>query len=141
MNPADNINALMQEVAIIKAKQDLFDSSLSVLKPLHGLVERLNANIESLTAQMSSVNERMAKSVESSDAKLKDQGVRIGKAELDAAQHTLLLGKLSERMDGAETDIKEIKLKGSKRWEAVVEKIGYIILCAVIMFLLYQIGL
>ena len=100
----------------------------------------LNTN-ERNTKALEETNERMAKESDMMNERLKSHGERLGMVEKSSNTSTLLIEKLAKRVEDNEVDIKEIKLKGSKRWDGMVEKIVCVIIGAVFMFIFYQVGL
>ena len=138
---AKTINEISQDVATIKAEQKHYNENISALQPLAEQVVELNANLKNLVVQVRDANGSMARMFESTDKRLTRHGERIGPLESSVEKHGLIIDKLAKRMDDSESDIKEIKMKGSKRWDGIVEKIVYVAVGAAVMFLLYQIGI
>ena len=148
----NRVGSLSQDVAIIKARFESMEEDMSAFKHLPVLTAQLQGSIENLTAEIRTNNERITRSMEmtneriikeheSVNDRLTRHGERIGKCEKNSDANVLLIEKMTKRVDDAETDIKEIKLKGSKRWEGITEKVMYGVILAVMMFLLYQVGI
>ena len=138
---AKTINEISQDVATIKAEQKHYSESMSSLQPIAEQVVELNANLKNLVVQVRDANDSMSKMFESTDKRLTRHGERIGPLESSVEKHGLVIEKLTKRMDDSENDIKEIKMKGSKRWDGIVEKAIYVVIGAGVMFLLHQIGI
>ena len=138
---AKTINEISQDVATIKTEQKHYSENISALQPLAEQVVELNANLKNLVAQVRDANGSMAKMFESTDKRLTRHGERIGPLESGIEKHGLAIERLAKRMDDSEADIREIMMKGSKRWDGIVEKVVCVIIGAVMMFLFYHIGL
>ena len=144
MNPeqmTQSIQEMMQEIAAIKTKQNNDHVRIEENKTLATQIHKVSVNLEHLTDQLKGQNERMDKLIDTYDARLKSQGERIGKLETIAETQSLILEKFQKRLETLENDVEEIKTKGAKRWEGIVEKVIFFIVGAVLMFLAAQIGL
>ena len=146
------VGNLSQDVAIIKAKFESIEEDMSSFKHLPVLTAQLQGSIENLTAEIRTNNERITKSMEmtneriikeheSVNDRLTRHGERIGKTEKGGETNALLIEKMAARLDSLESDVKEIKMKPSKRWDGMVEKVVCVVVGAIAMFLLYQLGL
>ena len=138
---AKTINEISQDMATIKAEQKHYSDNISALQPLAEQVVELNANLKNLVVQVRDANGSMTRMFESTDKRLTRHGERLGPLESGVEKLGLIIDKLTKRMDDSETDIREIKMKGSKRWDGMVEKVVCVVVGAIAMFLLYQIGL
>ena len=125
---------MLKDIAVIKIRQktdnERIEENKALIAPLTVQLERVATNFEHLAEQMKGSNERMDKIVESSEARLRNQGERIG-----------LVEKSLERLDAIESDVEELKTKGSKRFDVIIEKVIYVVVGALVLAALYRIGL
>jgi len=146
---ASTIQSMQKQIAVIETKQKndhgRIDENKALIKPLIVQLERLSTNFEHLITQVKGSNERMDKIVDSTEGRLKSQGERIGALETSSETQRVIAEKLLKRMDDVEADVDELKTKGSKRWDGiwdgVIGKVICVVLGAILMFILYQVGL
>ena len=145
----DTIQSMQKQIAVIETKQKndhgRIDENKALIKPLIVQLERLSTNFEHLITQVKGSNERMDKIVDNTENRLKSQGERVGSLETASETQRVIAEKLLKRMDDVETDVDELKTKGSKRWDGiwdgVIGKVICVVLGAILMFILYQVGL
>jgi len=144
MNTEQTIQAILTDIATIKARQktdnDRIEENKALIRPLTTQLERLATNFEHLATQVKGSNERIDKIVENAEVRQKGLGERTGRIEVAVEKQSVISEKLLQRMTAAEADIDEIKTKGSKRWEGLIEKIICVVVGAAIMAILYRFG-
>jgi len=144
-----NIQMIQQKIAIIETKQKTdhgrIEENKALIKPLITQLERLATNFEHLITQVKGSNERMDKIVENTENRLKSQGERAGKLEIAAESQSIISQKLLKRMDDVEADVDDLKTKGSKRLDGILDgiigKVICVVLGAALMAFLHQVGL
>ena len=145
MNVEQVVQEIQQEIVAIKTKQNNDHNRIEENKALGMEIHKVSVNLGHLTEQLKGQNERMDKLIDSYDARLKSQGERIGDIGTKVGGLTkvqeVLNEKMLKRLDAVEKDVDEFKTKGSRRWDGIVEKIIFLTVGAIIMFLLAQIGL
>ena len=134
------IKDLMGEIAVVKAKQDVYAESVAALQPLSEQVARLNANLENLVDKVQTYVERNESLSNEIDVRLTRHGERLGEMEKAQTTSNLLVVKLQQRADESEADVKELKMRGAKRWDGLMDKALYAVAGAAFMLLLYQFG-
>jgi len=143
------IQEMNQKIAVIETKQKndhgRIEENKTLIKPLTTQLERLATNFEHLITQVKGSNERMDKIVDNTEIRLKGQGERLGDHDTAIEKLTVISDKLLRRVDSVETDVDELKTKGSKRWDGILDGIIGKVICvvfgAILMFILYQFGL
>ena len=141
MNIEQVVQGIQQDIAVIKTKQNNDHLRIEENKTLGMEIHKLSANLKHLTEQLRGQNERMDKLINTYDTRLNTQGERIGTVEAHSNVQKVINDKVLKRLVNIENDVDELKTKGSRRWDGIVEKVGYVIVGAVIMFILYQFGL
>ena len=145
MTLEQTVQYILQDIVEIKTKQNTDHSRIEENKALVAPIHKLSANIEHLTAQLKGQNERIDKLVDVSEGRLKGQGERIGKIESIAEKQTVIIQKLQKRIEVLEKDVDDIRTKGSKRLDGIIDgalgKIVCVVLGAILMFVFYQFGL
>ena len=102
---------------------------------------RLATNFENLIVQFKASNERIDRMVDHDKVRAKSQGERMGKLELEATAQAVNIEKILKNLESIETDVNDLKTKGSKRWDNIIEKVICVALGAIAMTILYRIGL
>ena len=141
MNLEQTVQGMQQEIAVIKTKQNNDHARIEENKALGLEIHKVSVNLGHLTEQLRGQNERMDKLINTYDTRLNTQGERIGSVEAHAKVQEVVNGKVLKRLDDVECDVDELKTKGSRRWDGVVEKVVFVIVGAILMFILYQFGL
>ena len=144
-----DIQLINKKIAVIETKQKndhgRIDENKALIKPLITQLERLATNFEHLLTQVKGSNERMDKIVDNTETRLKGQGERLGEHDTAIEKLNVVSEKLLKRMDDVEGDVDELKTKGSKRWDGILDgiigKVICVVLGAILMFILYQVGL
>lgn len=107
------ISQLREDVAGLRESLKSAHRRIDENDALTNQIHKLASNIETLTQQMKSQNERQEKMFETFEKRMKAQGERIG----------------------------ELEAKPAKRWDAVTEKVIMCVITAVAAFFLARIGL
>ena len=160
---------ILKDIATIKARQtndnDRIKENRALVEPIHQLIPKL----EHLTKELKGQNERMDKHFSMSEERAEKQGERIGqlektyeknayslselKKEVDerAKSQGSRIGQLEEsvntfkesikRFDDIESKVDEIRMRGSKWWNTILEKGLYVLVGGGLMYILYRIGL
>ena len=160
---------ILKDIATIKARQtndnDRIKENRALVEPIHQLIPKL----EHLTDELKGQNVRMDKHFSMSEERAEKQGERIGRVEsvLEKITHFVeelkkevderaksqgeRLGKLEEyvnkqnevlkRVEGLEVKVDEIRMRGSKWWNTILEKGLYVLVGGGLMYILYRIGL
>ena len=136
-----SLQTILQDIATIKARQKTDHDRIEENKFLATQIHKLAANLEHLTHQLKGQNERVDRLVDSFEDQLKTQGLRIGKLETTMQTQTIISEKLLEQMDKLETDTEDLKMKGSRRWDGIVEKGLCVVIGAILMYFLYRFGM
>ena len=146
------IQEIQQRLAVIETKQKndhgRIDENKALIKPLTTQMERLTTSIEHLIDQVKGSNERMGKMAEKIDESLRGQGERIGDHDTAIERLTVISEKLIKRMDSVESDVDELKTKGSRRLDSIKDGIIGKVICVgigviipIAFFILYRLGL
>ena len=148
MNIEQVVQEIQREIAVIKTKQNNDHTRIEENKTLGTEIHKLSANLMHLTEQLKGQNERMDKLINtydtrfiSYDTRFNNQGERLGAVESHLNVQKVMIDKVLKRLDDVESYVDYIRTKGSRRWDGIVEKVGLVIVGAVIMFILYQFGL
>ena len=140
----DNMQALASDLASVKAKQDGLLKNFEGLQNLAVEMGRLNVNLENLANQTAQNGENLVRFSETMGERIKGQGERIGGMERNVERNSLLIEKNSTRLDLVETKLEEIKLRGVKRLngivDGIVDKLIYVFVGAAIFYLIYRMG-
>jgi len=115
-------------------------------------MERLATGLEHMTIQMRGQNERMDKIVDNTATSMKEQGERVGKLEIGSETQVVVISKLTKRVDGIEDDIKgrlektelavnELKTRGSRRLDGIIDKITCVAVGAAVMYFMARFGM
>ncbi|MCL2215375.1 MAG: hypothetical protein FWB91_00010 [Defluviitaleaceae bacterium] len=130
---AQDMQDLRLKVNTIETKQKndhgRIEDNKNLIRPLTTQLERLATNFENLIAQVKGSNERMDEIVKNTHSSLKDHGERLGGHDIALERQTVISDKLLKRMDAVEADVDELKTKGSKRWDGIMEGISGKIIC------------
>ena len=142
---SQKIHSMMQVITEIKTKQNNDHLRIEENKSLGMQIHKVSINLENLTEQLKGQNERMDKLMDTYDTRLSRQGERVGKCEISLESQSVITEKLLKRMDDVEADVDDIKTRGSKRLDGILDgvigKVICVVLGAILMFILYQFGL
>ena len=152
MNIEQVVQKVQQDITAIQTKQNNDHVRIEENKNLAAQFHELNSNlkiqcakIEHLTNQLEGQKSSLDKLIGKYDTKLTGQGERVGSIERAYETLSVTLNKLQECVNNLETDVENLKSKGSKRWDSIIDgiigKIIYVVVGATLMFFLYQFGL
>ena len=160
---------ILRDIATIIARQthdhDRIKENRALVEPIHQLIPKL----EHLTDELKGQNERMDKHFSMSEERAERQGERIGQLEKTSEKNAYSLSELKKevddraksqgsrighleesvntfkesikRFDDIETKVDEIRMRGSKWWNTILEKGLYVLVGGGLMYILYRIGL
>ena len=136
----ETMQGVLQDITVIKTKQNNDHARIEEIKGLATQIHKLAASVEYLAEQTKEQNARIEKFIAAFDARLTRQGERTGNLETVAEGRGVVLDKHQTRIENLEKDVDELKTKGSRRWEGIVEKIAYVLIGAIAGAFLYFIG-
>ena len=136
-----DIQNILERLTKIETRQqndhNRIEESKAAISPLITQIARLATGLEHLIPQFQGLTERVDKMADGVEAKLKNQGERLGNVEMDiksVKQSIEPIGDLDNR-------VKKIETKGAKRWESITEKILLVAIGAVVMYFLARFGM
>ena len=134
------VNDMEKELAVIRVKQNNDHTRIEENKVMSTQIHKCTSMLEHLTAQFSNQNEQWNRYISSFDQRMKEHGERIGDVELTVGKHTVVIPKITQRLDDTEASVDELKTKGSKRLEGIMDgvivKVIFMVLGAALMYLI-----
>ena len=136
----NTIQQELRELSEMKAWKDIGMKLLGENNNISMQIGKLTVNIENLIEQLRGQNERVDRLVDTFDARLKNQGERIGEQSTISKTQTLLIEKLTKRIDDHDTHIDELRMRGSRKLGFIIDKIIYVAIGIGVMYVLYRFG-
>ena len=133
-----DIEALKGSVKTAFNRLDSFDK---VADSVHELAK----NVAAMTSELRQANIKSSEDLKDIKHGQRRQGERLGQIEMDTKAQAIISEKILKRLEKVENDVDEIQSKGSRRWESIgdgiISKIICLVLGAMAMIVMYQIGI
>ena len=142
MNEQLTINEqLLQKVSTLEKWNEEHERRINKNESLTVQIHTMIASVDNLSKEVKALGERQDKMMVIIDERLKTHGERMGELEKFKESQALAISKYGDRLKDLECYIDKQKTKGTRLLSSIAEKIAWVVAGAVVMFLLYQIGL
>ena len=126
---AQKVEDLQQKVSAIEVWQDIGLKQLDESKNLSVEVGKLTVKIDNLISTLENQNNRLKNQDEYACNQLGINRVQ-----------ELLIEKLSKKLDDLDGHIDELRMRGSKKLNFIVDKVIYVAVGIAVMYVLYRFG-